>query len=124
MSSQTEKLSFSTRLKSALAQANHPISPTYLSNEFNSRYDGQPVSVQSANNWLLGKAIPNQDKLAVLSIWLNISSQWLRFGEETSPIINPASNSLSEQEVQFLIKLNRLSFKQKELLNLLMDEFI
>lgn len=124
MSSQSEKLSFSTRLKSALAQANHPISPTYLSNEFNHRYDGQAVSVQSANNWLLGKAIPNQDKLAVLAIWLNVSSQWLRFGEDLNPHASTASSDLSAQEVQFLVKLNKLTAKQKELLNLVMDEFI
>ncbi|MEF9958284.1 MAG: hypothetical protein RR767_13960, partial [Acinetobacter sp.] len=81
MSSQTEKTKFSKRLKQALLDSNHPISPTYLSNEFNNRYDGQAVSVQSANNWLLGKSIPNQDKLSILAIWLNVSNQWLRFGD-------------------------------------------
>lgn len=67
MSNQQEKQLFAERLNNALKEAKHPISPTYLSNEFNNRYDGQPISVQSANNWLLGKAIPNQDKLAILA---------------------------------------------------------
>ena len=82
MSSNQEKLLFSERLKQILTQHHYPISPTYIANEFNLRYDGQPISVQSANNWLQAKAIPNQDKLSLLATWLGVSTQWLRFGEE------------------------------------------
>ena len=88
MSNLKEKVLFSERLKKALNNANHPISPTYLSNEFNNRFDGQPISVQSANNWLLGKAIPSQNKLSLLAIWLNVSAQWLRFGEDEDDMNN------------------------------------
>ena len=82
MSSQEEKKLFAERLKQALMDNGHPISPTYLSKEFNNRYDGTSISVQSANNWLLGKAIPSQDKLSILAIWLNLSNKWLRFGDQ------------------------------------------
>jgi len=95
MSSREEKKLFAQRLKDALQECKHPISPTYLSNEFNHRYDGQSISVQSANNWLLGKAIPNQDKLSVLSIWLNVSAQWLRFGEMTNSLASEQAANLS-----------------------------
>lgn len=123
MSILDEKISFSERLKSALSKANHPISPTYLSNEFNLRYDGQPVSVQSANNWLLGKAIPNQDKLSLLAIWLNVSSQWLRFGdiEQSSALKSPHIDSI---DADLLLKFKRLSKAQKIIIQNIIDEFI
>ena len=123
MSNIDEKVAFSERLKSALLQAKHPISPTYLSNEFNLRYDGQPISVQSANNWLLGKAIPNQDKLSLLAIWLNVSSQWLRFGDsENSPQAN--LSQICNLDADILLKFNRLSKAQKSIIANIIDEFI
>ena len=124
MTNQSEKMSFAQRLKKVLLDNQHPISPTYLSNEFNNRYDGQPISVQSANNWLLGKAIPNQDKLMILSIWLNVSSQWLRFGESAETISPSASNDLSAKDLEIVSKFQKLSPIQKQILNSLIDEFI
>lgn len=82
MEKQAEKSAFSERLKTQLSKRGWPTSsPTWLSREFNIRYSGTSVSVQAANNWLSGNAIPNQDKLQVLSAWLDVSTQWLRFGE-------------------------------------------
>ena len=124
MSSQQEKQLFSERLKQALTQAGYPISPTFLSTEFNHRYDGQAISVQSANNWLLAKAIPNQDKLAVLSIWLNVSNQWLRFGDQDA---THATQALLEKandiDLDFFLKFKKLSHQQKQILKQLLDEF-
>ncbi|UIJ74903.1 MULTISPECIES: hypothetical protein [unclassified Acinetobacter] len=122
MSNLQEKLAFSERLKQALIDSNHPISPTYLSKEFNHRYDGTPVSVQSANNWLLGKAIPNQDKLAILSIWLNVTSQWLRFGDNTLGSSNLESNDQSE--LDYFLKFRTLNASQKQIIKDLIDQFI
>lgn len=122
MSNLQEKLAFSERLKQALIDSNHPISPTYLSKEFNHRYDGTPVSVQSANNWLLGKAIPNQDKLAILSIWLNVTSQWLRFGDNTLGSSNLDSNDQSE--LDYFLKFRTLNASQKQIIKDLIDQFI
>lgn len=121
MSNQQEKLSFAKRLNQALNDANHPISPTFLSNEFNNRYDGQPISVQSANNWLLGKAIPNQDKLALLAIWLKVSSQWLRFGDVSST--TNISDILDPKDLDYFIKFKSLTNSQKNIIKTLIDEF-
>lgn len=123
MSNLEEKTLFSQRLKNALAQANHPISPTYLSNEFNLRYEGQPVSVQSANNWLLGKAIPNQDKLSLLAIWLNVSSQWLRFGDADRQSKNNI-DLIETTEMDLFLKFRRLNDNQKYIIRNLVDEFL
>ena len=125
MSNLQEKLLFSERLKQALKDAQHPISPTYLSREFNHRYDGTPVSIQSANNWLLGKAIPSQDKLSILSIWLNVSSQWLRFGEQQlrSPSLIE-EKSIAANELDYLMKFKSLSTSQQQIIKDLIDQFI
>ena len=126
MSTKEEKLLFSERLKKALQDCKHPISPTYLSNEFNHRYDGQPISVQSANNWLLGKAIPNQDKLSILSIWLHVSAQWLRFGEETNIKISEQFTNLSlmdQTDLDYFTRYKRLTLNQKHIIQNLIDEF-
>lgn len=122
MSNKDEKLQFSERLQQALTEAKHPISPTYLSNEFNLRYIGQPISVQSANNWLLGKAIPSQDKLTILSLWLSVSSQWLRFGENEHSQPN-LIDQLSVSEAEYFIKYSRLTSVQKTIIQNLIDEF-
>lgn len=80
---QNIKFEFSERLKIALNNCDISPSPTTLRNAFNERYDGKPISIQTASNWLSGVAIPNQDKLQVLANWLSVDSQWLRFGETT-----------------------------------------
>lgn len=87
MDKRTEKSAFSQRLKQELSKRGWPkTSPTWLAREFNMRYSGQSVSVQTANNWLSGAAIPNQDKLQILAAWLEVSTHWLRFGENTEPL--------------------------------------
>jgi hypothetical protein len=123
MSNQQEKKLFAERLTQALSEAKHPISPTYLSKEFNCRYDGQPISVQSANNWLLGKAIPGQDKLSLLALWLNVSKQWLRFGDQK---LTDETSTLTESqsvELNYFLKFKALKSAHKEIIQNLIDEF-
>lgn len=123
MSSQKEKNLFAERLKKALNDSNHPISPTYLSREFNIRYDGQPISVQSANNWLLAKAIPNQDKLSILCHWLNISTQWLRFGE-TEQQQSSLASLIDTNDLDYFLKFRNLTPSQKKIIVSLVDELL
>lgn len=56
------------------------ISVPSLPNEFNLRYWGESITINTARNWLLGKSIPMQDKLRVLADWLHVSADELRFG--------------------------------------------
>ena len=122
MSNQDEKFLFSQRLKSALDDAQHPISPTYLAKQFNHRYSGDPVSVQAANTWLTAKAIPSQDKLAVLAIWLNRSAQWLRFGD--SEYTDSTQLHYSEDELDYFLKFKKLNTHQQTLIKNLINEFL
>lgn len=83
MNTSDEKVLFSQRLRQALTTLNFPTNkPTWFAREFNARSLNATISVQTANNWLLGTSIPSQDKLQIVSHWLNVSSQWLRFGED------------------------------------------
>ncbi len=77
-----EKQGFSRRLKEAIRRARIDISsPTLIAREFNLRYHGDPVSTQAVRKWLLGKALPSQDKIRALAMWLDVSPHWLRLGE-------------------------------------------
>lgn len=78
-----EKAAFSRRLLDALNQAGiNVISPTLVAREFNKRYRDKPVTTQAVRKWITGESIPAQEKIRVLAKWLDVSAQWLRFGEE------------------------------------------
>jgi len=83
MKASTEREHFSQRLQHALRHADYsPDSPTQLAREFNVRFAGRPVTVHAARKWLVGEAIPTQEKLRILSHWLGVSAEWLRFGDK------------------------------------------
>ncbi len=75
-----ENKQFSDRLRLALKGVGVRPSATVLANEFNLRYWGNSITVNTARNWLLGKSIPMQDKLRVLADWLHVSPDELRYG--------------------------------------------
>ncbi len=78
-----ERESFSLRLQQTLRNAHHsPDSPTELARDFNIRFSGPPITVHAARKWLVGEAIPTQDKMRTLAQWLGVPVDWLRFGGE------------------------------------------
>ena len=81
MSTSTETQAFAIRLRQALESCGVRLSPTVVANEFNLRYWGRSITPHTARNWLLGKAIPTQDKLRVLADWLQVGPDELRFGQ-------------------------------------------
>ena len=80
MATTSETEAFAQRLKKALEGSGVRPSPTLVANEFNLRYWGRSITPHTARNWLLGKAIPTQDKLRVLADWLQVGPDELRFG--------------------------------------------
>ncbi len=79
--SSSEREGFSHRLQQTLKNAHHsPDSPTELARNFNMRFNGRPITVHAARKWLMGEAIPTQDKMRTLSEWLSVPIEWLRFG--------------------------------------------
>jgi hypothetical protein len=51
-----------------------------LARDFNIRFAGSPITVHAARKWLVGEAIPTQDKMRTLADWLRVPVDWLRFG--------------------------------------------
>jgi transcriptional regulator with XRE-family HTH domain len=81
-----EKQGFSKRLRDSLKRAGvRHGSPAAIAREFNLRYEGTPVTPQAVRKWLGGSALPSQDKMRALALWLETSPHWLRFGEGESP---------------------------------------
>jgi hypothetical protein len=76
-----ERAGFSARLEQAFRKAGiGTLSFTALAREFNSRHNEEPVTVHAVRKWMIGEAIPSQEKLVVLAHWLAINPQWLRYG--------------------------------------------
>jgi transcriptional regulator with XRE-family HTH domain len=97
MATATETEAFAQRLKQALEGSGVRASPTVVANEFNLRYWGRSITPHTARNWLLGKAIPTQDKLRVLADWLQVSPDALRFGSLSTVSKNAAADANFER---------------------------
>ena len=81
-----EKQSFSRRLRESVKRAHGAADgPAAIAREFNLRYEGTPVSVQAVRKWMTGAALPSQDKMRALALWLDVSPHWLRYGESEAP---------------------------------------
>lgn len=112
MNPSIEREGFSERLQHALRNADYsPDSPTQLAREFNIRFEGRAITVHAARKWLVGEAIPTQEKLRALAQWLGVPAEWLRFGGGDMPSAPAASATQARYEstdVKLLADLQRL----------------
>jgi len=111
MNPSIEREGFSERLQQALRNADFsPDSPTQLAREFNIRFEGRPITVHAARKWLVGEAIPTQEKLRTLAQWLCVPAEWLRFGGAGgSALGGPATPARFESaDVKLVADLQRL----------------
>jgi len=118
MKSISERDAFSQRLAKALKDAKVDVgSPTVFAREFNRRYTGKPVSIHAARKWLMGESIPTQDKLRLLSAWLGVSAEWLRFGEGGSAGKHTAQSDraiYNSPDIELISNINLLSAEHKQ----------
>ena len=120
MNSASERESFSERLQQALKNAHYsPDSPTRLAREFNIRFEGRPITVHAARKWLVGEAIPTQEKLRMIAQWLGVPADWLRFGgaDATLPHTEHANGSsrFESADVKLIADLQRLDEHHRQL---------
>ncbi len=120
MTSSNERENFSERLQHALKNAHYsPDSPTRLAREFNIRFDGRPITVHAARKWLVGEAIPTQEKLRMIAQWLGVAADWLRFGDSHSQAQqSDALNTMPRFEsadVKLIADLQRLDEHHRQL---------
>ena len=79
---QKQRALFSKRFIASLEILGIPPSPTIVQREYNIRSNQPPITSHAARKWLMGEAIPTQDRIRMLPDWLNVSPSWLRFGED------------------------------------------
>ena len=106
-----EQQAFAKRLNDALVGAGLSVSQTHVWRSFNQVHPGPPVSVHAVRKWLVGEAIPTQDKIQTIATWLAVPVDWLRFG---SPQNDSVVNDLSPLESSYIDDFRRLSGVEKE----------
>ena len=120
MNSTNERESFSERLQQALKNAHYsPDSPTRLAREFNISFEGRPITVHAARKWLVGEAIPTQEKLRMIAQWLGVPADWLRFGgaehAAAGTDANGGSARFESADVKLIADLQRLDEHHRQL---------
>jgi transcriptional regulator with XRE-family HTH domain len=114
--SNEERRNFSNRLQQSLRNADYaPDSPTQLAREFNLRFSGRPISVHAARKWLVGEAIPTQEKLRALADWFGVSAEWLRFGTDEAVTSGKREFHLQPRDHSTLTLLHRLDEKHRHI---------
>ena len=113
----TERLDFSARLQEALKNSQHSSeSPTELSRDFNARFAGSPITVHAARKWLVGEAIPTQDKMRTLSQWLGVPIEWLRFGgDKRSVDLGDGNLNLSSNDLKLIADYQLLDESHRQM---------
>lgn len=124
---QIENQKFAERLAIAIYSKGLKQSPTVIANLFNSKYEGRLITPHTARNWLLGKALPTQDKMVCLAEILSTSPEQLRFGRaKEKTLIADFGNGefdVSNADQQFIKQYLGLSKVQRRLIRELADEF-
>ena len=118
MNASNERECFSQRLQQALKEADYsPDSPTRLAREFNIRFEGRPITVHAARKWLVGEAIPTQEKLRMMAQWLGVSTEWLRFGgaADTSARAGVPTPRFESFDVKLIADLHRLDEHHRQI---------
>jgi hypothetical protein len=112
-----EREQFSQRLQHMLRQTHHsPDSPTELAREFNIRFAGPPITVHAARKWLVGDAIPTQDKMRALAQWLAVPADWLRFGNDAArPEVPTAVSGASPVDMKLIADLKLLDEPHRQI---------
>ena len=124
---QSENSQFAERLAVAIAAKGIKPSPTVIGKLFNQEFQGRPVTPHTARNWLLGKAMPTQDKMVCLAKLLDTSPEQLRFGRSSEKtLIAEFGDGLSEVanvDQQFFRRYLALTQSQRRMVRDVVGEF-
>ena len=78
--------------------------------------------MHAARKWLLGLALPTQDKLEVLARWLDVSIDWLRWGNDPDGTTRERTSSGHGSAFSpALTRQNRAAYTAQEESSLLQD---
>ena len=107
----SEQQAFAQRLRDALAASDISVSVTALWKTFNSLSSDPPVTKNAIRKWIMGESIPTQQRMRVLSAWLKVDSNWLRFGEDLDRGVGTAQ---SVDERMLLKSYRRLPQRERQ----------
>jgi transcriptional regulator with XRE-family HTH domain len=106
MKASIERADFSARLQLALRNAGYSLdSPTKLAREFNIRFQGRSVTAHAVRKWLVGEALPTQEKLRALAQWLGVAATWLRFGDTAEASLSTNGEDSSSRSESLDIRM-------------------
>ena len=124
---QIENQKFAERHALAISGKGIKHSPTVIQNLFNKEYSGRLITAHTARNWLLGKALPTQEKLVLLAKLLDTSPEQLRFGRSSEKtLITEFGGSLSEVanvDQQFFRRYLALTESHRRMVRDIVGEF-
>ena len=123
----SEKSLFAERLGLAINNKGIKQSPTVLCNLFNSSWTGRSITPHTARNWILGLAMPQQDKLVCLAKLLDTNAGQLRYGRasEKTMVLSDGSleSEISNTDQEFFVRYLKLDEARKRLARDVVMEF-
>ena len=124
---QIENQKFAERLFIAIDSKGLKQSPTVIANLFNSKYEGRLITPHTARNWLLGKALPTQDKMVCLAKLLDTSPEQLRFGRSSEKTLmadfDGVQTEVANVDQQFFKRYLALTKMQRRVVRDVVAEF-
>ena len=124
---QTEHSQFAERLAIAISDKGYKHSPTIIQNLFNKEYSGRLITAHTARNWLLGKAMPTQDKMVCLANLLDTSPEQLRFGRSSEKTLiaefHGVQTEVANVDQQFFKRYLALTESQRRVVRDVVTEF-
>ena len=124
---QIEKQKFAERLAIAIDSKGLKQSPTVIAILFNSKYEGRLITPHTARNWLLGKALPTQDKMVCLAKLLDTSPEQLRFGRSSEKTLmadfDGVQTEVANVDQQFFKRYLALTETQRRIVRDVVGEF-
>jgi len=100
---------FQARLHEAIRDARLSLSPTAFTEEFNLRTQQKKVTVHAVRKWLVGDSYPVQERLTEVARMLNVSPQWLRYGESGTQPESETRGRIPHEEVLLLADYRKLN---------------
>ena len=72
--------------------------------------------MHACRKWLLGEAIPTQEKLVVLADMLGVTAEWLRFGVKGKQVREASASpyKVSRSEVSILSSYQKLNKRDQQ----------
>ena len=102
-------------------------SPTVIGNLFNQQFQGRAITPHTARNWLLGKAMPTQEKMVCLAKLLDTSPEQLRFGRSSEKTLmadfDGVQTEVANVDQQFFKRYLALTEKQRRVVRDVVREF-